>query len=49
MPSVTETTVPSLRMSAETASPSMRLLISSEISAGFSCMAGSGLQFGQAG
>src|SRR5580765_4134758 len=34
MPSVTETTVPWLRMSAETASPSMRLLISSEISAG---------------
>src|SRR6185295_18845985 len=38
MPSVTETTVPSLRMSAETARPWMRLLISSEISAGFSCM-----------
>src|SRR5450631_4490205 len=41
MPSVTETTVPWLRMSAETASPSMRLLISSEISAGLSCMLGS--------
>ena len=39
MPSVTETTVPSLRMSVETASPSMRLLMSSEISAGLSCMA----------
>jgi len=36
--SVTETTVPWLRMSAEMASPSMRLLISSEISAGFNCM-----------
>src|SRR4029078_10085268 len=38
MPSVTDTTVPWLRMSAETARPSMRLLISSEISAGLSCM-----------
>src|SRR5664279_3354169 len=43
MPSVTDTTVPSLRMLAETASPSMRLLISSEISAGFSCMSGPSL------
>ncbi|MNS87632.1 hypothetical protein D3C72_1215800 [compost metagenome] len=38
MPSVTETTVPWLRMSALTPRPSMRLLISSEISAGLSCM-----------
>src|SRR5512133_3709762 len=38
MPSATETTVPWLRMSALAASPSMRLLISSEISAGLSCM-----------
>src|SRR4051812_13639689 len=40
MPSVTETTVPWLRMSAETASPSMRLLISSEISAGVRVIGG---------
>src|SRR5215471_3176336 len=39
MPSVTETTVPWLRMSAVAPRPSMRLLISSEISAGLSCMA----------
>src|SRR5438093_5701940 len=38
MPSVTETTVPWLRMSVDGCRPSMRLLISSEISAGFSCM-----------
>ena len=38
MPSVTDTTVPWLRMSAAAPRPSMRLLISSEISAGFSCM-----------
>ncbi len=38
MPSVTETTVPWFLMSAETARPWMRLLISSEISAGLSCM-----------
>src|SRR6478735_9146646 len=38
MPSVTDTTVPSLRMFALTPRPSMRLLISSEISAGLSCM-----------
>src|SRR5439155_22362106 len=38
MPSVTETTVPWLRMSAVGCRPSMRLLISSEISAGFSWM-----------
>src|SRR5512143_2099365 len=38
MPSVTETTVPWFLMSAETPRPSMRLLISSEISAGLSCM-----------
>jgi hypothetical protein len=37
--SVTDTTVPSLRMFALTPKPSMRLLISSEISAGFSCIA----------
>src|SRR5574343_243673 len=39
MPSVTETTVPWLRMSAWAPRPSMRLLISSEISAGLSCIA----------
>ncbi len=39
MPSVTETTVPWLRMLASTPRPSMRLLMSSEISAGFSCIA----------
>src|SRR5574343_1124290 len=39
IPSVTETTVPWLRMSAWAARPSMRLLISSEISAGLSCIA----------
>src|SRR5574337_939058 len=38
IPSVTDTTVPWLRMSAEMPRPSMRLLISSEISAGLSCM-----------
>ena len=36
--SVTETTVPWLRMSVDAPRPSMRLLISSEISAGFNCM-----------
>src|SRR2546423_44176 len=39
MPSVTDTTLPWLRMSAAAPRPSMRLLISSEISAGLSCMA----------
>src|SRR6478609_9107042 len=38
MPSVTDSTVPWLRMSALAARPSIRLLISSEISAGLSCM-----------
>src|SRR3954468_5977633 len=38
MPSVTEMTVPWLRMSALAESPSIRLLISSLISAGLSCM-----------
>src|SRR6202008_2353459 len=38
MPSVTETTVPWLRMSAGAPRPSMRLLMSSEISAGFRFM-----------
>src|SRR4051812_8418311 len=38
MPSVTEITVPWLRMSALEARPSIRLLISSLISAGLSCM-----------
>src|SRR5215831_18824797 len=38
MPSVTETTVPWLRMSVDAPRPSIRLLISSEISAGFNCM-----------
>ena len=38
MPSDTETTVPWLRMFASPERPSMRLLISSEISAGLSCM-----------
>src|SRR6476469_4378940 len=38
MPSVTEMTAPWLRMSALVARPSIRLLISSEISAGLSCM-----------
>ena len=36
--SVTDTTVPWLRMSALADKPSMRLLINSEISAGLSCM-----------
>src|SRR6218665_1967780 len=45
MPSVTETTVPWLRMSALTPRPSMRLLISSEISAGLSCMTLSFFQY----
>ena len=38
MPSATDTTVPSLRMSVDAPRPSMRLLISSEISAGFRFM-----------
>src|SRR6218665_182462 len=38
IPSVTETTVPWLRMSALADRPWIRLLISSEISAGLSCM-----------
>src|SRR6478609_5711354 len=38
MPSVTDSTVPWLRMSALEARPSIRLLISSLISAGLSCM-----------
>src|SRR3569623_714086 len=47
MPSVTEITVPWLRMSALAARPSIRLLISSLISAGLSCMTRS-LSFGAA-
>src|SRR5690606_39233953 len=45
MPSVTDSTVPWLRMSALAARPSIRLLISSLISAGLSCMTRS-LSFG---